>query len=136
MSDSDNYVKILEKISEVREDMGILKSEVAHLKEGMGETKIKLAAIEQQDIQQNRLLDEHIAGVETANERLNLEIEARKEEKELIQKQIADLDKRLKKAEFVPVLFSSLRKSLKWLSGFVLAAGTIAAAIAKLLHKI
>ena len=126
MSDSDNYLKILEKLGEVGKDVGVLSTEVNHLKEDFKEAKTKLEAIEQQDIQQNRLLDEHIRGVHATNERLDVEIEIREKEKELVTKQILELDLRLKKAEFVPNLASNLKTAILWISGIAGALTVIA----------
>jgi chromosome segregation ATPase len=126
MSESDKYLKILEKIGEVREDVAILNNDMQHVKETLREAKGKLEGIEKQDIQQNKLLDEHILGVTTATNRLELEIASRKEEHTLIRKQIQDLDNRLKKAEFLPTLMSGIKKSLKWLAGIVTATAIIA----------
>lgn len=125
MADSDNYLKILEKLGEVGKDVGVLSTEVNHLKEDFREAKTKLEAIEQEDIKQNRLLDEHIRGVVATNERLDVEIDIRKQEKELIKKQIEELDVRLKKAEFVPNLASNIKTALLWLSGIAGAIITI-----------
>jgi hypothetical protein len=121
MSDSDNYLKILEKLGEVGKDVGVLGTEVSHLKDDFKEAKVKLEAIEAQDILQNRLLDEHIRGVVTTNDRLNLEISIRKEEKELINKQISEIDARLKKAEFIPTLASNIKVALVWLASLATA---------------
>lgn len=125
MSDSDNYLKILEKLGEVGKDVGVLSTEVTHLKDDFKEAKTKLEAIEQEDIKQNRLLDEHIRGVVATNERLDVEIDIRKQEKELIKKQMEELDARLKKAEFVPNLASNIKTALLWLSGIAGAIITI-----------
>lgn len=132
MSDSDNYLKILEKLGEVGKDVGVLSTEVSHLKEDFKEAKTKLEAIEQQDIQQNRLLDEHIRGVHATNERLDVEIDIRKKEKELIEKQMSELDARLKKAEFVPNLASYVKTALLWLAAVSGAILTLKELISKL----
>lgn len=132
MSDSDNYLKILEKIGEVKEAVGVLNNEISHLKEDVREAKTEIAKIEEQDNHQNTLLAEHILGVKTATERLNIEIETRKQERELLEKQIKELDMRLKKAEFVPKLASNIRTALIWIAGLATAIFTIG----KLLHKL
>jgi len=132
MSDSDNYLKILEKLGEVGKDVGVLSTEVSHLKEDFKEAKTKLEAIEQEDIKQNRLLDEHIRGVVATNERLDVEIDIRKKEKELIEKQMIELDVRLKKAEFVPNLASHIKTALLWLAAVSGAILTLKELITKL----
>jgi chromosome segregation ATPase len=130
MSDTDNYLKILEKMGEISSAVGILNNEIAHLKQDMSETRTEVRQIKEEDIQQNQLLAEHILGVNTNRERLNLEIETRKNEKELLSKQILDLDIRLKNAEFVPNLVSNLKTAILWIGGLAGAA----VAIAKFMH--
>lgn len=125
MPDNDNYLKILEKMSELSTTLGIVNNEISHLKTDVSETKQELAKIKEQDIHQNMLLDQHILGVKTNMERLNVEIAARKVEKELIQKQIQELDDRLKKAEFVPNLISNLKTAVIWIAGVCTALAAI-----------
>lgn len=124
MSDAGSYGRILDKIIEIKEDIGALRAEVSNLKEAVTDTRTKIVAIEQQDILQNRLLDEHIAGVRTTNERLTLEINNRKSEGELIQKQILEIDARLKQTELMPTFLSSAKKIALWVSA---VAGAVAA---------
>lgn len=126
MSDSDNYLKILEKISDLKAEVGVANNELGHIKDDIRDVKHRLGGIEKQDAEQNRLIDEHIQGVQTNTERLNEEIEFRKVEKELIQKQIKDLDERMKKAEFVPNLMSNLKTAAVWTAGLLAALGAIA----------
>jgi predicted nuclease with TOPRIM domain len=126
MSDSDNYVKILEKLSEVREDTGILKNETQHLKADICEVKKEVAGIREQDTHQNRLLDEHIQGVMSTNKRLDLEIQTRTEEKSLRDLQIKEIDSRLKRAEEIPDAIHGMKKFLQWFS--VVITGLVALA--------
>jgi len=128
MSDQDNYVKILEKISEIAVDTGILKNEMNHIKTAQAETRDHIERINKQDIEQNKLLDEHILGVRTAMERLELEKESRKQDKALIQKQMQEIDQRLKRAEVIPNAISKtgkflvkIRRLVKWIAGFASA---------------
>lgn len=130
MSDTGNYLKILEKMSELSSTLGVLNNEISHLKADVFETKVELSKINEQDIQQNKLLDQHILGVKTNMERLNVEIAARRDEKELIQKQIAELNQRMARAEFVPNLVSNLKTAIVWIAGVC----TAVAAIGKVLH--
>lgn len=132
MSDSDNYLKILEKLGEVGKDVGVLSTEVTHLKEDFKEAKTKLEAIEQQDIHQNRLLDEHIRGVQATNQRLDVEIDIRKIERQLVEKKMLELDTRLKKAEFVPNLATNIKTALLWIAGLAGAIVTLAKVLNKL----
>lgn len=122
MPPKDNYLKILEKMGEIGKDVGVLGNEIQHVKASQAETKQELLNIKEQDIHQNKLLDKHILGVNTAMSRLENEIEARKADKILIQKQIDEIDARLKDTEFLPKFFISLRKIAKWLAGFAIAA--------------
>jgi hypothetical protein len=120
MSEQDNYIKILEKIAEIAVDTGVLKNEVGHIRIGLKETQEHIERINQQDIEQNKLLDEHILGVKTATERLEIEKSAREENQKLIEKQIQDLDNRLKRAEVLPNSVSEvkriLKKIIKWIA--------------------
>lgn len=126
MSDNDNYMKLLEKMTEMSSTLSVLNNEMSHLKQDMAETKSEVTQIKNQDVEQNRLLDQHILGVRTNMERLNLEIQTRQNEKELIQKQIQELDLRLKRAEFVPNLISHARTALIWIGGACSAVAAIA----------
>jgi chromosome segregation ATPase len=130
MSDSDNYLKILEKMSEISVDTGILKNESQHLKADLSEMRKEVASIKEQDVHQNKLLDEHIQGVMTAQRRLDVEIKAREGEKALIDHQISEIDTRLKRAETIPNALHTMKKFLQWLS--VVIAG--AAALAEYFH--
>ena len=126
MPDSSNYLKILEKLSEVKEDVGILKNEALHLKTDISEVRKEVASIKEQDVHQNRLLDEHIQGVETAHKRLDLEIQTRKEERRLTDLQMVEIDSRLKRAEQIPDAIHGMKKFLQWFS--VVITGLVALA--------
>jgi hypothetical protein len=119
MSESDNYLKILEKLSEVREDTGILKNETQHLKSDICEVKKEMAGIREQDAHQNKLLDEHIQGVASTNRRLDLEIQTRTEEKGLRDLQIKEIDSRLRRAEEIPDAIHGMKKFLQWFSAVI-----------------
>lgn len=126
MSEQDNLLLILEKISDVKESVGVLKNEFSHMKEDLKGVKEELNAVTEQDKHQNKLLDEHIAGVRTAMEMLQLEKTSRLQDSELVQKQIEELNARIKRAEFLPNFAVSLKKILVWTAGFLVACGTIA----------
>ena len=128
MSSEDNYVKILEKISEIAVDTGILKNEVGHIKLGLSDTREQIERINQQDIEQNKLLDEHILGVKTAMERLELEKAVRKQNDILVQKQMEEIDSRLKRTEIIPNFLTGAKKVAKWIA----ALGTAILIILKL----
>lgn len=125
MSDSDNYLKILEKMSEVGSDVAVLKNEMGHIKQDLSDTRDQLTQINQQDVEQNKLLDQHILGVRTAMERLEIEKATRIENHALTQKQIQEINARLKKAEFLPNFFNSLKKILKWTAAFAIPIAAI-----------
>ena len=128
MSDSDNYLKILEKMGEIAVDTGILKNEVAHIKENLKDTQSHVERINQQDIEQNKLLDQHILGVKTAMERLEVEKAARMQNQALIQKQMEEIDSRLKKAENFPNHVEKIKKiSMKIVKWASVIAPTLAA---------
>lgn len=67
----DKFILLLEKISVIGERTARMEVEQRNMKEDLEEVK-------RQDITQNELLAEHIAGVQTAHARLDNEIEARK----------------------------------------------------------
>lgn len=118
MSDSDNYFKILEKLTEMNGNIGELKSSVKTVKEDIIEIK-------KEDKEQNRLLAEHIQGVKTQAARLDVEIDARKEQHEqtllLIEsnkksnsESLAAMSDKLDEATFLPKLGIMIRKSIIW----------------------
>lgn len=125
MSDNDNYLKILDKMSEIQVDVGVLTNEVGHVKSDLADTRAQLTKINEQDIEQNQLLDRHILGVKTAMDRLEVEKSIREKNHELTQKQIEELDSRMKKAEAFPNFFKDLKKILKWVAAVIVAVSTI-----------
>jgi hypothetical protein len=89
--DKDNksfLISILEKLSEVSERTIRMEVEQTNMKEDLEQVKL-------QDVRQNQLLAEHIAGVQTAQARLDNEISARKliqEEQTLLKSRVAALE--------------------------------------------
>lgn len=116
MSVDDNYLKILEKISEVKENVGVLNNEMMHIKSNVSEIAEQITQINKQDTEQNRLLDEHILGVKTAMERLEFEKEARERKQKEIQKQIDDIHLRLEDAEFPKKVLHAVKRTAKWIT--------------------
>lgn len=119
MSNSDNYLKILEKISEIQSGVTRVETKVENLEDDVKDIKVE-------DARQNDLLAEHIAGVQTNRERLELEIKMRNEilqrHEMASQERFTELDKRLKVVEFLPNLLKGLKKLMLWL-GAVAGAG-------------
>lgn len=126
MSQNDNYLKILEKMAEMQSTVVRVETKVSGLEDDVREIKIE-------DQRQNQLLAEHIAGVQTNRERLELEIAQReqmlKQHEENSQHRFIEIDDRLKEVEFVPNLMKGGFKVLKWLG----AAAAASVAIAKLM---
>ena len=126
MSSDENFLKLMEKLTEVQVEVGSVKSEVSHMKEDVLEIK--------QDVRKNTEdLAEHIKGVQTNAQRLDTEIEARKDQhvqtlalieshkedndeqfKQVKEETLADINKRLDEVEFLPKLASMLRKAVLW----------------------
>ena len=141
MSADENFLKILEKLTEVQVEVGSVKAEVSHMKEDIHDIK-------EEDKKQNALLAEHIKGVQTNSQRLEVEIEARKDQhqqtialieshkqdndeefKKVKEETLADINKRLDEVEFLPKLASMLRKAVLWIgapAGALYAIGRIA----------
>ena len=104
-----DFTQILEKVLELKVDINqnaILIKQV--------QTDVDF--IKEEDREQNRLLAEHIQGVHINSERLTNEVKYRELEYATIQKIIAELQVRVEKAEFVPVLMSGFRKALLWIT--------------------
>lgn len=68
--DKELQILLLEKITEVSERTARMEVEQSHMKSALEE-------VQKQDIEQNKLLADHIQGVKTANARLDNEIEVR-----------------------------------------------------------
>lgn len=119
MSNSDNYLKILEKMAEIQSGVARVETKVENLEDDVREIKVE-------DTRQNELLAEHIAGVQTNRERLELEIQTRNEilqrHEVASQERFTELDKRLQVVEFLPNLLKGLKKLMLWL-GAVTGAG-------------
>lgn len=122
MSAEDNYFKILDKISEIASSTTRLEAEMQAVKEDVSEIK-------REDARQNELLAQHIAGVQTNRERLELEIKNREsllaKHEEASQQRYEVIDKRLSDVEFFPKLITGIRKAVIWLGGFAAAAYAI-----------
>jgi len=130
MSDNDNYFKILEKLTEMNGSMGELKATVKNVERDIEEIRVE-------DRRQNELLAEHIAGVQKNSARLDVEVDARREQHEhtlmLIEThkkdndkqfqeheeksevRMTDIGKQLEEATFLPRLGIMIRKSIIWI---------------------
>lgn len=102
---------LLEKVTEVSERTARIESEQVFIKED-------LENIKEQDLIQNKLLAEHIRGVQTANLRLDNEIESRK----LMQETQTTLTGRVSTLEEAPKFRANLKQ-------YIVGIGAIAAAI-------
>lgn len=109
----DKFILLLDRISEVSERTARIEAELSNVKNDV-------EGINYQDAIQNKLLEEHIRGVHTANERLSNEIEARK----LIQAQQESLQTRIVSLEEAPKFRATLKQYLIGIGGI---AGAIVA---------
>lgn len=116
MPHDDKFFLILEKLTDIGERTARMEAEQRNLKEDMDSVK-------RQDEIQNRLLAEHIKGVETANARLDNEILIRKS----LELTSSDLKSRVDKLE-EPSKFLEIAK--KYLL-YVAAVGGAVTAILK-----
>jgi chromosome segregation ATPase len=102
----DKFILLLDRISEVSERTARIEAELSNV-------KTDVEGINYQDAIQNKLLEEHIRGVQTANERLSNEIEARK----LIQTQQESLHTRITSLEEAPKFRATLKQYLIGIGG-------------------
>jgi hypothetical protein len=115
MSDDKNhFLLVLEKISEIGERTARMEVEQKNIKEDLEEVKI-------QDVKQNELLAEHIAGVKAAHARLENEIRVR----ELLEAEQRSIKSRVDKLEEAPRFRSSLKQYLLGLGGIAASIVTI-----------
>lgn len=111
MSQDDKFLMILDKVNEVNERTIRMEEKVIGIEKDVD-------MIKEEDAEQNRLIAEHIAGVKTNTQRLELEKETR------IQKQAA-LKERIDSLEEIPKFFNSLKKVLLYLAAIAGAVLTI-----------
>lgn len=104
-SSDDKFIILIDKISEIGERTARMEAEQKNIKEDLEEVK-------RQDAIQNKLLDEHIKGVETANARLDNEIEIRK----AIQSEFKNLNTRVGSLEETPKFLKSLKKVVLYIA--------------------
>ena len=110
-------------------DLEILRG-LARLEAGQESMKSDIQSIKDEDMKQNQLLAEHIAGVQTNRASLVLERQMRQEalvhHEEQSQKRYEDLEGRLKIVEFLPNVLTGLWKIVKWVGMFAAVAVSIA----------
>lgn len=111
MSIDDKFLVLLDKISEIGERTARMEVEQQHVKAELEQVTI-------QDIEQNKLLAEHIQGVKTANARLDNEIQARK----LIEENQKELGTRVSNLEVAPKFRATLKQ-------YLIGTGAIATAV-------
>jgi len=96
----DDFQKlVVTKITEISERCARIETTLDHVKEDVDYIKLE-------DAEQNRLLDEHIAGVNTQKQRLEVEIKNRLD----LEKSLTKVDTRVKKLEFLPTVIRGLGK--------------------------
>ena len=80
-TNKDMLFKIFEKVSEVSEKVGIVEAKCESMEEDIKQIK-------EEDAKQNGLIAEHISGVKTNTQRLELEIENRKDQNKSIESRL------------------------------------------------
>lgn len=113
MVNDDKFILLLDKIAEIRESTVRMEADQQNMKEDLEEVK-------RQDVVQNKLLAEHIQGVQTAQSRLDLEVEIRKE-----------LSARVAKLEIPRTFIANIYKVIMYSGGVI---GVIYEA-GRILHK-
>jgi uncharacterized protein YlxW (UPF0749 family) len=125
MSQNDEYIKIVESLGDIKASIVKVETQVQGIEEDIKGIKIE-------DAEQNRLLAEHIAGVQTNQARLDLEIKTRdkliQQHENKFQERHKELETRLEVVEFLPKTLKGMGKIIMWLGG--IAGATVA--IAKL----
>lgn len=117
MDSQDKLLLILDKISESNERQARIETKMEVMKD-------EIEGIKKQDMEQNKLLAEHIQGTVANTERLNLEIENRRE-----------LESRVETLEKVPNMIITITN---WAYKIALWLGTpvgVAYEIGRMLHK-
>jgi len=108
VSDYD-FAQLLERLLEIRVELN--KNSLL-----IEKVQTDVDIIKEEDKKQNQLLAEHIQGVHTNSERLTNEIKYRALEFKTLQETINALQERVERAEFVPDLFSRLKKAILWIT--------------------
>lgn len=103
---NDKFLLILDKLSDISERTARMEVNQDNMKEDLEEVK-------RQDVTQNQLLAEHIKGVETAQARLDNEIQARK----LLQEEQINLKSRVALLEEAPKFRATLKQYLIGIGG-------------------
>lgn len=111
MSIDDKFLILIDKISEISERTVRMETNQDNMKEDLEEVK-------RQDVKQNELLAEHIKGVQTAQARLDNEIQARK----LMEEQQTLLKSRVDLLEAGPKFRATLKQ-------YLIGGGAIATAV-------
>jgi len=118
--DEELLVQIFAKVSDVSERLGKVETQCNTMEKD-------IATIKEEDATQNRLLAEHIEGVQTNRERLNIEIQYRQEHQELNEEKFKKYDQKLEELE-------APRKFLSTLISLAKAIGVLAGGIGGLYY--
>ncbi len=113
--DTKFHILLLDKLAEIGERTARMEVEQKNMKDDLEEVK-------HQDVKQNQLLAEHIQGVQTAQARLDNEIQARK----LVQEEHELLKSRVNALEEAPKFRATLKQ-------YFMSIGGIAAAMVGIL---
>lgn len=107
VEDKDILVQILTKISEVSDRVTRIETKVDVMENDLSQVK-------KEDAKQNELLAQHILGVRTNSERLELE----KQRREV-------LEARLESVENIPKFFSALKTIFIWVGAVIAPIATV-----------
>lgn len=118
----DKYIILLDKMSEVAIQTGVIIQRCDSIER-------ELTQIHEEDRRTNQLMDEHILGVKTNAERLNVEKELRQDAIKKLEDEKDSLDLRLEQLEKYPQFI----KSLKTVAIYVTAIGGAVIMVTKFL---
>ena len=118
--DEDLLIQILNKVSDVSERLVAVESQCQTMQKD-------ISYIKEEDAQQNKLLAEHIEGVKTNKQRLDLEVEKNEDYRVKSKEIFRQHNERLDSLE-TP---GKVMKALKSAAGWIITIGSAGALIAK-----
>ena len=116
VSDDSKFIEIIAKLGDISERTARIEEKCNHMEDDISNIKI-------QDIRQNELLDKHILGVQTNTQRLELEIQQRKELELNLRIKHKEASIRLAELESFPKFKEQLFKYVKSIALWLSAVG-------------
>lgn len=111
----ETEIKLIQSLARLEANQELMQKDIADIKE--------------QDREQNRLIDEHIAGVKSAHKRIDQEKDSWEKlfltHETNSKERDQEIIKRLEVVEFLPNLIQGLWKVTKWLGAFSAAVAAI-----------